>query len=159
MNLVEARIAGDEVVFGDLRVPLAPERRPAGGAHDRVVLGLRPEAFEDAEFAARQLPRLEVEVEVLDELGSDTHVFFRVDAPRLSGELAEGSDEESTALLHEDRTLFNARVSPDTRARSGDRLQLAVDPMRLHFFDPATGDSLLDGAASGTREKAGAATS
>jgi multiple sugar transport system ATP-binding protein len=157
MNLVEARIAGDEVVFGDFRVPLAPDRRPAGGAHDRVVLGLRPEAFEDGEFAASQLPRVEVEVEVLEELGSDAHVFFRVNAPRLSGELAEGSDEDSTELLHEDRTLFNARVSPDTSARSGDRLQLAVDPARLHFFDPETGDSLLNGAAPGARAEAGAA--
>ena len=56
MNLVDASIEADEVVFGGLRVPLDGERRPTGEI-GRVVLGVRPEAFEDAELAPPDLPR------------------------------------------------------------------------------------------------------
>ena len=42
--------------------------------------------------------------------------------------------------------MFTARVDPRTGARVGERMELAVDPGRFHFFDPATGDSLLQPA-------------
>jgi multiple sugar transport system ATP-binding protein len=142
MNLVEATIDGGDVLVGQFRVPLAPGRRPKGDAGNRVVLGIRPESFEDAAFASGDLPRIEVQVEVLEELGSDAHVFFLVDAPRITAETLEASEEEATLLALE-KALFTARVDARTRARVGDRMELAVDPERFHFFDPDTGDSLL----------------
>jgi multiple sugar transport system ATP-binding protein len=39
--------------------------------------------------------------------------------------------------------LLNARVDPRTTARVGDRIRLALDPSRFHFFDAETGTSLL----------------
>ena len=142
MNLVEARIDGDVAVFGQFRVPLDPGRRPPREVSS-VILGLRPESFEDSAFAPAELPRVEAEIEVLEELGSDVHVYFHVDAPRIAAEvLVEASEDEAT-LLVEEKALFNARVDPRTKAEVGSRLQLAVDPHRFHFFDPKTGKSLL----------------
>src|SRR5438067_10806513 len=43
MNLVEATLDDDEVVFGRFRVPLDERRRPRAAAGARVVLGIRPE--------------------------------------------------------------------------------------------------------------------
>jgi multiple sugar transport system ATP-binding protein len=86
-----------------------------------------------------------VAVEVLEELGSDAHVFFQVDAPRMTAEVLEATEEEAS-LLAQEKALFNARVDPRTRGRVGEPLQLAVDPARFHFFDPDTGDSLLAAA-------------
>ena len=88
------------------------------------------------------MPRIEIQVEVLEELGSDAHVFFLVDAPRITAETLEASEEEATLLALE-KALFTARVDARTRGRVGDRFELAVDPERFHFFDPVTGDSLL----------------
>src|SRR5262245_26604580 len=51
MNLVDATVDGDELEFGQFRVPLDPERRPTGSG-TRVVLGIRPESFRDAAFAS-----------------------------------------------------------------------------------------------------------
>src|SRR3954470_14337768 len=65
MNLVEARLDGDAVVFGGNRVPLDPTRRPAT-RDGRVVLGIRPEAFEEAAFARPGLPTLDATVTVLE---------------------------------------------------------------------------------------------
>jgi multiple sugar transport system ATP-binding protein len=142
MNLVEARMDGGEIEFGEFRLPLHPTRRPARRSGARVVLGIRPEAFGDAEFAPAAFPKLDVVVEVVEELGSDAHVFFEVDAPPISSETLEAS-EDRTTLLADEKALFNARVSPGTSARVGEPLSLAIDPSRLHFFDPATGESLL----------------
>jgi multiple sugar transport system ATP-binding protein len=144
MNLVEARIAGDEVAFGQYRVPLAPGRRPPRDVIE-VVLGIRPESFEDAAFAPPELPRIQVTSTVLEELGSDAYVFFQVDAPRLIAEVLEEPEDETT-LLVEEKAFFTGRVDARTRARVGEALELAVDPARFHFFDRRTGASLVAGS-------------
>src|SRR5579862_43904 len=141
MNLVEATIEGDAVSFGQFEIPLAPERRPERGV-SRVVLGIRPEAFDDAAFSHKNVPGISVAVEVLEELGSDSHVFFRVAAPRVTIETRDATSDDATLLAERD-TLFTARVDPATRAQVGDSLELAVDPAKFHFFDVSTGASLL----------------
>jgi multiple sugar transport system ATP-binding protein len=141
MNLVEAAVDADTIAFGQFRVPLDPVRRPARGV-GRVILGVRPEAFNDAAFAQAHLPRIGVTVDVLEELGSDSHVFFRVAAPRVTIESRNAFDEEAS-LLAEDDSLFTARVDPATSGRIGAPLELALDPSSFHFFDVETGKSLL----------------
>jgi multiple sugar transport system ATP-binding protein len=144
MNLVEATIEGDQLQLGQFRIPLAPDRRPRDRTSGRVVVGIRPESFEDDAFASPDLPRLDVTVEVLEELGSDAHVFFLVDAARVATETLDANDEDDEAtLLAIEKALFTARVDARTAAHVGDKLRLAVDPHRFHFFDPATGESLL----------------
>jgi multiple sugar transport system ATP-binding protein len=141
MNLVEAVIESDEVVFGQLRVPLDRSRRPSRPA-GRLVLGARPESFAAAVTAPPGLPRVEVTVDVLEELGSDAYVFFHVDAPRVVVEARDvGTDEES--LLVEEKARFAARIDPTVQASVGSTLGLAVDPAAFHFFDAETGESLL----------------
>jgi multiple sugar transport system ATP-binding protein len=144
MNLVEATVDEAGLGFGQYRVPF--RSAPATG---RLVLGIRPESFEDAAFAPG-LPTIQVRVEVLEELGSDAHVFFHVDAPPMTAEVLEASADEG--LLPADRALFTARVDARTRARVGETLELAVDPARFHFFDPQTGERL---AAAGAPQLAG----
>ena len=143
MNLVDATLEGDAVRFGQYRVPLAPGSRPRG-AGERVVLGIRPESFEDAAFAP-ELPRLTVSVAVLEELGSDSHVFFEVDAAPITAEILESTSDGG--LLPAERALFTARVDARTAARVGGPLELAVDSARFQFFDPESG-LRLDAAAA-----------
>jgi multiple sugar transport system ATP-binding protein len=140
MNLVEATVEGGSVRFGQYSVPLDSANRPATEV-GRVVLGIRPEAFEDAATASPALPRLTVHVDVLEELGAETHVFFPVAGTRVT---VEGTDagEEGTTLLANESTLFTARVDARTAARQGTSASLAVDPARFHFFDPGDGRSL-----------------
>jgi len=141
MNLVEARIEDGDALFGEYRVPLDPRRVPSRGG-GRLVLGIRPESFEDAAFASSDLPTLDVRVEVLEELGSDAFVFFHSETAVVGAE-AQTSSEDDAAALVESGALLTARVDPRTAARVGERLRLAVDPARLHFFDADSGASLL----------------
>jgi multiple sugar transport system ATP-binding protein len=136
MNLVEATIEEGGVRFGRFHVPFG-NARPSG-LPQRVVLGIRPEAFEDASFAPG-LPQISVQVEVLEELGSDAHVFFHVDASPITAEIVETGITEG---LPDTRALFTARVDARTSARVGTTIDLAVDARRFHYFDPATGARL-----------------
>jgi multiple sugar transport system ATP-binding protein len=140
MNLLEATVEDGDVVAGALRIRLDSQRLPVTDTR-RLAVGIRPEAFEDAELAPAGLPTVDVDVAVLEELGSDAYVFFPLDAKRVRPELLQL--EEDPSLVADEATLVCARVDPRTRARVGSRTRLTIDPRRLHFFDLGTGRSLL----------------
>jgi multiple sugar transport system ATP-binding protein len=140
MNLVAARLDDDAVVFDGYRFPLDRLHRPHATRDARVIVGIRPEDFD---LAANGLPTIEAEVSVVEELGSDTHVIFPIDAPRISAaELGVARASDDDQLIAEARTQFNARIDAHSPVRPGDKLQLTVDPSRFHFFDAETGVAL-----------------
>ena len=85
---------------------------------------------------------------VVEELGSEVHVLFSVDAPPVSSDAvraAEEADEEGGArLIHDEaeRSQFTARVSADSTVKVGQPIKLTVNHRAMHAFDPATGDSI-----------------
>ena len=114
MNLVEAQIVSGEVAFGEHRVPLDERRAPADHP-ERIILGIRPETFEDATFASPELPTIEVRVAVLEELGSDAYVFFQADARLVT---AEALGVEDPSLVADSTPLLSARdQAPDDPRR------------------------------------------
>jgi len=134
MNLVDAGVETDAIRFGQFQVPLDAAPGP-----EHVILGIRPEGFEDAAFAPAGAPTIEVEVEVVEELGSDTFVFFQVHAPPITAEVLESGEDR---LLLTEHALFTARVDSRSSAAVGRRLELAVDPARFQFFAADTGARL-----------------
>jgi multiple sugar transport system ATP-binding protein len=151
MNFVRARIADGRVVFGEhaLPLPARPELAALGGRE--LVLGIRPNTFEDDAFASPALPRLRVRAEVVEELGTDAMVVFGVAAPAVEEvrRLPEAGEDEEARLVRDENVVFTARVDPRTRIRSGEQVLLAVDPDRFHFFDPQTGGAVAEGSEVG----------
>ena len=145
MNLAEAKATDGAVEFAGFSVQLEPHRLPAGLSSGSFLLGIRPQDFRDAAGADPAWPVVEVEVAVVEDLGSSAHVIFPVDAAPLKFETmrAEVERKEDARLLATDtRALFTAEVSESTRVRPGHRVRLAIDPSRLHFFDRETGRRL-----------------
>jgi multiple sugar transport system ATP-binding protein len=144
MNLVEANIEDGFASFAGLRIPLRGEPLVTG----KVILGIRPQSFEDAAFADPSLPTIEVDATVVEELGSESHVIFPIDAPPVDVEsVLAASDEGERAMLIADdrRSLFTAAVSEASKVRAGQRILLALDPSRFHYFDLETGAALAGG--------------
>jgi multiple sugar transport system ATP-binding protein len=133
MNLVEAFPDGDTIRFGQFTLPA-----PRAPRLERMVLGIRPEAFALGNAA---LPAIDVRVEVVEDLGSEAHVFFHVDAPPITAEVLESASEGG--LLGADRALFTARVDAGAAPVVGSTVALGVDVERFHFFDPETGARLV----------------
>jgi multiple sugar transport system ATP-binding protein len=153
MNLVEAELSADAVEFAGFRVPLTADRRPAGVSAGTVILGIRPQDFEDARTADAARPTIEVEAAVVEDLGSATHVLFTIEAPPVDVESvrAASDDRERATLLATDRrALFTAELPEGTTVRPGQAIRLALDPRRLHFFDLEAGTSLRGRALAGT---------
>jgi multiple sugar transport system ATP-binding protein len=155
MNLVLASVEPPYVVFGGHSLRAGehlPDQR--GRGNGEVILGIRPSAFKQA--PADGLADMDVEVRMVEELGSEVHLLFTVQAPpviRDDTAAAAGNDaqtgEPSHLLAEEGTTPFTAIVESNSTARVGDRVRLSVDPGVFHFFDPESG-AALDSPAGGS---------
>ena len=161
MNFVTAGLVRDgglAVTFAGhrLAVPesvLAAKPDLAGYIGREVIVGVRPSDFEDAALADASWPRMQVSSGVTEELGSEIHVIFTIDAPPVEhasiAEAArgeEGEDEAAVALAG-GRSLWTARVAARSSVRPGSPVELAVDTSNLHFFDLVSGLSIGHPAA------------
>jgi multiple sugar transport system ATP-binding protein len=112
-----------------------------------IVLGIRPEAFEDANYANTKefSEKLNVTVTLLEQLGSDSYIHFYKDIKPVQTEAIEEilADEGEDISVLGDQTKFIARVSPNSVVKEGEKITLSIDPSKLHFFDPASGDAIV----------------
>ena len=136
MNFLRAHLSGGALEFATYRLELPASTRARLGAEQRdVLVGLRPEHFFDTSLVAADPNRCElpVTVELTEQLGSETLLYFRADGIEAE-QTSEGEVELGGALV--------ARLDPRTRASPGERLVLGIDAERAHLFDAATGLSL-----------------
>jgi len=115
----------------------------------KVILGIRPSDFEDASLAdGSHAGKMQITAGVTEELGTEIHVIFTIDAPPVEHadltKAAGTSDDEDEAVsaLVGGKSLWTARVSARSRIRPGQPTELAVDTHHLHFFDPDSGLSI-----------------
>jgi multiple sugar transport system ATP-binding protein len=156
MNFVTAGLVRDgglAVTFAgyQLAVPASvPDRKPGLDRYigHEVILGIRPSDFEDASLADASWARMKVSAGVTEELGSEIHVIFTIDAPPVEhasiAEAAKGDEgeDEAAVALAGGKSLWTARVAARSPARPGAPIELAVDTSNLHFFDPVSGLSI-----------------
>jgi multiple sugar transport system ATP-binding protein len=162
INLVEAQLERDNgnfvAAFGGYRLIVDDQlaRNRSGLAEHvggKVMLGIRPEDFEDASLEP-DTPhdrRIKVICDLTEPLGAEVLIYFSIEATGIvssavTADAAEGDadiylgggDDENGAGL----TRLVARVSPRTRIRVGSEAELAVDTSRLYFFDPETREAI-----------------
>ena len=156
MNFVTAELVRDDgpaVTFADHRLPLPSavvDSRPGleGYFGREVILGIRPAEFEDASLADPDWARMQVTANVTEELGSEIHVIFTLDAdpvqhPSISDAVAADADaDEAAAVLAGGKSLWTARVAARSGIRPGKPIELAVHTSNLQFFDPGSGLSI-----------------
>ena len=155
MNFLPGELHGDRVhlPIGTLPLPETLRRAVrAGGAVSRgdVIVGMRPEHFEDAALVSPQAhggATFTANIDVLESLGSEYYAYFDVESDQVSAqELKElAAESGATDLPGADarRVHMVARLSDGTAAQKGQPLELWFDPEHLQLFDPATGHSLL----------------
>jgi multiple sugar transport system ATP-binding protein len=145
MNLVEGELTGGGVSFAGHSLPL-PDRSPLRDQERPVIVGLRPSDIE-LPGADASLPRIEVEVLVVERLGSESNVIFPLEAPRVDSEATRAAAEAQSAddeqlLAEDDRAQFTARLAGRPPIAPGQRVELAVRTDALYFFDPDSGATL-----------------
>ena len=112
-----------------------------------VVLGIRPEAFEDSQYANSKefSEKLNAKVTLLEQLGSDSYIHFYKDIKPVQTEAIEEilADEGEDITVLGDNTKFIARVNPNSTVKEGRQIALAIDPSKLHYFDPSSGNAIV----------------
>ena len=145
MNLVQASLREDadsiSLDLGGTQIPLTRgllERRPRLREHlgRDLIVGIRPEDFEDAGLVAGANGScLDVDVALAEPMGAELIAHFPLPVKSLtarSGYLEQISQQAAGGAT------LTARLSPLSAARAGNRLRLAVNVDRLHFFDQET---------------------
>jgi multiple sugar transport system ATP-binding protein len=157
INLVESQLARSnghlEVTLGEHKLAVDDQlmRNRSGLAEyvgKKVILGIRPEDFEDAslETGVPADRRIKVKADLTEPLGSEVLVHFGTEATAVVPSAAAADvGEDADIRLGEDAdvsTRLVARVSPKTRVALGGDIELAVDTTRLYFFDPETRETI-----------------
>jgi multiple sugar transport system ATP-binding protein len=150
MNFLPARVEGDrlQLPFCDVPAPAAigAERRQG----QLLIVGVRPEHFDDAEVtqAPAGAVTFTAQVDVTEWLGNELYAYIPFEA----------ADETREQLAELDRELDGESMRSQlvvtldamTSVRDGDTAQLWFDPQRLHVFDPSTGENLTRDEARAT---------
>jgi multiple sugar transport system ATP-binding protein len=94
----------------------------SGRAGRDVVFGVRPEDLQDALFVSSPNPehQIRAKVEVVEPMGSEVYLY-----------------------LNTGRHTFIARVDVCDTADVNQQLALVVDVKKVHFFDPASGETII----------------
>jgi multiple sugar transport system ATP-binding protein len=146
MNFLPGRLEGGVVKlpFGDL--PLSDKLRSTveGGNGSRdVIVGLRPEHFEDAAVEQEEHTdrmKFRTKVDVVESMGSELYVYFDVESQQLdSAELNELAADSGMEDLpsHGGGQQIVARLSAESKASPGGEVELSVDTSQVKLFDAA----------------------
>lgn len=151
MNLFEADLVVDgdraSITLGGQAITLDGSvltARPAlrNYAGRRLIVGIRPEDFEDAALAGEVAPerRLRSRVSLIEALGSEIMVHFALDAP-----VVDSGDPDAIAERSGDSAANTVgRFSPRSQIRMGDTVEIAVATEQMHFFDAETRLAIWD---------------
>ncbi|HUB99537.1 MAG TPA: sn-glycerol-3-phosphate ABC transporter ATP-binding protein UgpC [Solirubrobacterales bacterium] len=153
MNFMPGEISG-----GKLRIPIGEVEAPQGaGREGKVIAGIRPENFEDAEIVGDLTQErgitFEAEIDLVESLGSDLYAYFHVESEGIQSDqladlVGERLDETGAAGMREGEEQIVARLEPTSKVRRREKAQLWADTAKLHLFDPESGERLGEKTAA-----------
>jgi multiple sugar transport system ATP-binding protein len=154
MNFLPGRIDGETVrlPMGDVPIPAhlrsRLQARRADGAVRDVIVGIRPEHFEDAAVAGEAIKglRFRAKVDVVESMGSELYVYFDLATDQAESqqleELARDAQLEDLPKHGESATTVVARLDAVSKAAAGAEIDLVLEGEEIKLFDPKDGTSL-----------------
>jgi multiple sugar transport system ATP-binding protein len=155
MNFMIGQIEGDklQLPIGEADAAAMGDTALPSGRDGRVIVGIRPENFEDAEIVGEAKNErgitFEADIDLLESLGSDLYAYFHVEAEGIQSDqladlVADRIEETGAAGQREGQEQVVARLEPTSQVRRGEKAQLWADTAKLHLFDADSGERLGD---------------
>jgi multiple sugar transport system ATP-binding protein len=151
MNLVPGQLTGTSltVPFGSFPLPQDVAQRLGNtqAGERQVIVGIRPEHFEDASLVDDAVKGSGLlfrnRIENIEWLGAELYAYLPYQGGEAIGrqldQLAGDLDmEQSTG----DESQIVARLDATSRVREGEEAEIWLDARKLHLFDPETGEAL-----------------
>jgi multiple sugar transport system ATP-binding protein len=139
-------------------IPLNDRLRRTLDSHGKgkrdVVIGVRPEDFEDAEFApeGHEGWTFDAPIELTESMGSEIYAHFDFEQKDEldSDELRELQADAGTSDVPQASGSGHAvaRVDSASNVKAGQRTTLWLNTEKLHLFDPSDGHSMTRGSDS-----------
>jgi multiple sugar transport system ATP-binding protein len=147
MNMFSGELDGDRLRLPMVEVTLPEDVRArlAGAPPKKVVVGIRPEHFQDAALVGDSVDRsttFKTKVDVVEWLGSELYVHFQVGQDSGVADLADVSDLGTVEVPGASGDVV-ARIDPVSKISKGEEAELWLDAGRLLLFDPESGRNLL----------------
>jgi multiple sugar transport system ATP-binding protein len=151
MNFFGGQIEGDSIKTPMGAIPLHDELRRSlqqhGSSARSVIVGVRPEDFEDAKFApeGHEGWTFDAAIELTESMGSEIYAHFDFEGEDVEAEeLRELQEDAGTSDVPQSGTSGHAvaRVDAASDVRPGTRTRLWLDVRKLHLFDPSDGSSM-----------------
>jgi multiple sugar transport system ATP-binding protein len=161
MNFFTGALEADSIRTPMGAIPLHDELRRRleshGSGRREVIVGVRPEDFEDAQFApeGHEGWAFEAPIELTESMGSEIYAHFDFEQGQQleSEELRELQEDAGTSDVPQSGASGHAvaRVDAASNVKAGERAKLWLDTNKLHIFNPTDGQSLTragDGVAA-----------
>jgi multiple sugar transport system ATP-binding protein len=151
MNFFGGAIDGNVIHTPMGAVPLVDALRRSLESHSSgrkdVIIGVRPEDFEDANFAPEGHDgwTFEAPIELTESMGAEiyAHFDFDSDAELESEELRELQEDAGTSDVPSSSSGHAvARVDAGSGVTAGQRTKLWLNTEKIHVFDPSDGHSM-----------------
>jgi multiple sugar transport system ATP-binding protein len=149
MNFLAATVEEDKLrtALGDL--PIGGRTRAALSGADaprQLILGIRPEHFEDASLVEDHQRANGYEftapVDLVESMGSDKYVYFTVEGEHAtSADLEDLAADAGGADLPPQDSLVT-RLSAESRVRDGADAKVWMNLDKIHLFDPGDGRNI-----------------
>ncbi|MEU8130550.1 sn-glycerol-3-phosphate ABC transporter ATP-binding protein UgpC [Micromonospora sp. NPDC049049] len=159
MNFLHAAVQDGELHTALGTVPIGDRIRrelEAADAPRELILGIRPEHFEDAELVdddtRRRGMEFEAPVDIVESMGSDKYVYFTVEGEKASAaELEELAADAGGADFAGAGGNLVTRLSAESPVAEGQTRRVWFNLEKIHLFDPANGRNLTlqEGRAAG----------
>ncbi|MEQ3549954.1 sn-glycerol-3-phosphate ABC transporter ATP-binding protein UgpC [Pseudonocardia nematodicida] len=144
MNFLPATVSGNalETPFGKIELDAARAEKVKG--KELVLVGIRPEYFEDASLVDEAKKHVgstfTARVDVTEWLGDSQFAYIPYEAPaEVESKLKELSRELDSDQL---RTQAIVSIDSTSRIREGREAEFWLDARKIHVFDPESGDNL-----------------
>jgi multiple sugar transport system ATP-binding protein len=156
MNFLPAELQDGRVrtPFGDLELPDQQRRQleSSGGGSRRVIAGIRPEDFEDAEIAGTEKHGhvFEARVSLTESMGSEIYAYFDIEGEAAQSDALHelAADAGTLDVPGGSDARVVARLDPTSRARQGESLKLWMDTSKLHLFEVEGGHNITRAEAA-----------
>jgi multiple sugar transport system ATP-binding protein len=144
MNFIPGRLTGGQLETPFGTHPVKSDRMKRVGERELVILGIRPQDFEDSSLLSDEKRQrgqtFKATIDVSEWLGNELYAYVPYEAPaEVTEQLRELERELDSEQL---RTQLVVALDPTSRVRPGSKADLWFDTERVHVFDPATGENL-----------------
>jgi multiple sugar transport system ATP-binding protein len=151
MNFLPATLDGSRLSTPFGPIELDARRADAVRGRDLLLVGIRPEYFDDASLLdsakLAQGSVFRARVDVTEWLGDSQYAYIPYEAPpAVEQQLRELSRELDSEEL---RTQAVVSIDAASRIRAGREAEFWLDSRKVHVFDPASGDNLTRDAEAG----------